>query len=88
VHNRVTGFPRLTGLDFDDIRAEAGVPGPFPDDALAEAGEAARSPGRTDDDATDLALVTIDPPRSRDLDQSLGIDRRVVRRSVRFAWVP
>jgi exoribonuclease R len=76
VHNRVTRSPRLTGLDFDDIRAEAGVPGPFPGDALAEAGEAARSPRRTDDDATDLPLVTIDPPGSRDLDQAMGIDSR------------
>jgi exoribonuclease R len=54
------------------VRAELGVADRFPADVLAAAEAAARSTARTSDrpDRTDIALVTIDPPGSRDLDQA------------------
>jgi exoribonuclease R len=67
------------------VRAEQGVPEDFPalveaavTDALAvgdrAAGSGAPAPPRAD--RTDVALVTIDPPSSRDLDQAYGAERR------------
>ncbi len=69
---------RLPGgaLDLDALRAELDVPGAFSPAALAEAQEAAGSPRVPDLDRTDLALVTIDPPGSSDLDQALHVARR------------
>lgn len=43
---------------------------------LAAAQEATSSPWSPDHDATDLPLVTIDPPGSRDLDQAVAIEER------------
>jgi exoribonuclease R len=62
------------------IREQQHVPGPHPAEAVAAAEEAtARVLGDLDGggrrDARDLALVTIDPPGSRDLDQALHIER-------------
>ena len=61
-------------LDFDAVRLDVGIPGPFPPEVLAAASEAAASPTLPDVDATDVDLVTIDPPGSRDLDQAVGIE--------------
>ncbi len=63
-------------LDFEALRSDVGVPGPFPPEVLAAAAEAAASPTLPATDATDLELVTIDPPGSRDLDQAMGIENR------------
>ncbi|AEA26139.1 ribonuclease II [Pseudonocardia dioxanivorans CB1190] len=66
--------------DFDAVRAEFALPAEFPADVLAEAARAAavaataRTGGRRD--ATDVDLVTIDPPGSKDLDQAVGIRAR------------
>ncbi len=65
-------------IDFDAIRAELGIPAEFPATVTAEAAESARSgpwiaPNRRD--RTDLALITLDPPGSMDLDQALLISR-------------
>ncbi|MBN9111259.1 MAG: RNB domain-containing ribonuclease [Pseudonocardia sp.] len=63
--------------DFDAVRAEFALPAEFPADVLAEASRAAADgvptvgPGRRD--ATDVELVTIDPPGSKDLDQAVGV---------------
>ena len=59
-------------------REELGIRTGFPEDALREAEEAARrdpsaQAGRVD--RTDVPLVTIDPPGSRDLDQAFRIER-------------
>lgn len=62
-------------LDLDALRAELEVPGAFPPDALAEAAASAAAPRLPDLDRTDLPLVTIDPPGSRDLDQALHLAR-------------
>ena len=60
-------------LDFAAIRAELEVPGEFPADVLAEAERAAAEPRVPAYDATDVPLVSIDPPGSRDLDQAVHI---------------
>ena len=69
-------------LDLDALRTELGVVEPFSDAALAEAAAAAVAPwdGRADGgkpalDRTDLPMLTIDPPGSRDLDQALHLER-------------
>jgi exoribonuclease R len=61
-------------VDFDAIRRELEVPGDFPAEALAEAEQAATRSFPDHADATDLDLVTIDPPGSRDLDQAVAIE--------------
>ena len=63
--------------DFAAVRAEFALPTGFPTDVLAEAAAAAAArPGGDRIDATDVALVTIDPPGSKDLDQAVGVVRR------------
>jgi exoribonuclease R len=65
--------------DFAAVRAEFGLPDTFPAAVLAEAAAAAAVrpvPGADRVDATDVELVTIDPPGSKDLDQALGVVRR------------
>jgi exoribonuclease R len=63
-------------LGFDAVRAELGVPAEFPADVLAEAERAAAEPALPEHDATDIPLVTVDPPGSRDLDQALHLAAR------------
>ena len=68
---------------FAAIRAEVGVPGVFPADALAEAeAAAAAAPGG---ERVDVPFLTIDPPGSRDLDQALHIERRGRGHRVHYA---
>ena len=64
------------GPDFAAIRAEFDVPVEFPADALAEAERRAAAPSLPELDATDVPLVTLDPPGSRDLDQAVHLARR------------
>jgi exoribonuclease R len=64
--------------DFAAVRAEFALPAAFPAEVLAEAERAAADrpgagAGRVD--ATAVALVTIDPPGAKDLDQALGVQR-------------
>ncbi len=75
VHHRLHA-PAAPELDFDAIRAELGVPGPFPSEATAAAEEASTAPRLPTEDRTDLPLVTIDPPGSRDLDQAIAVEDR------------
>ena len=63
-------------LRFDAVRAELDVPAEFPAEVLAEAERAAAEPVLPAYDATDLPLVTVDPPGSRDLDQALHLAPR------------
>lgn len=58
------------------IRTEHALPEGFSDAVLAETHEACRAPRLPDLDRTDLELITIDPPGSRDLDQAMAIERR------------
>jgi len=62
-------------LDPAAIRAEFDVPDVFPPEVLAEADRVAAAPPLPDHDATDLPLVTIDPPGARDLDQAVHLAR-------------
>ncbi len=65
---------------FGSVRVEFGLPAGFPPDVLAEAEQALgvwRGSGGGDRlDATDLPLVTIDPPGAKDLDQAMAVERR------------
>jgi len=72
-------------IDFGAIRAEAGVPEEFPAEVLAEADRVAASPPLPEHDATDLPLVTIDPPGARDLDQAMHLTRTAVGYRVSYA---
>ncbi|WP_336032544.1 RNB domain-containing ribonuclease [Geodermatophilus sp. FMUSA9-8] len=65
----------VPGPDFAAIRAEFDVPEDFPPAVLAEAERLAADPPMPGDDATDLPLVTLDPPGSRDLDQAVHLAR-------------
>lgn len=64
--------------DFASLRAEFELPDSFPADVLADAEASAVDLVAEHDreDATDLPLVTIDPPGSKDLDQAVAIERR------------
>jgi exoribonuclease R len=75
---RVPSWPRPAPSPpaFAAIRAELGVPEEFPADALAEAEAAAARPPLPELDATDVELVTLDPPGSRDLDQAVHLVER------------
>lgn len=61
---------------FDAVRREFDVPLEFSAAALREAEQAASRPRLPEYDATSLALVTLDPPNSRDLDQAVYLARR------------
>ncbi|TQF73717.1 RNB domain-containing ribonuclease [Rhodococcus spelaei] len=63
------------GIDFGAIRADFSLTADFPAGALAEAEAATDRCAETRTDRTDLALVTIDPPTSMDLDQALHLER-------------
>jgi exoribonuclease R len=71
--------------DVDAIRAEFDVPVAFPADVLAEAERIAAAPPLPAEDATDLPLVTLDPPGSRDLDQAVHLERDGDGYRVRYA---
>ncbi len=65
--------------DFAALRVEFGLPDGFPPAVLAEAAAAAAvrpAAGPERVDATDVELVTIDPPGSKDLDQAVGVAPR------------
>lgn len=67
------------------LRDELEIPDEFPADVLVEAKESAERPVDAELDATDVDLVTIDPPGSRDLDQAVHVERRGEGYRVRYA---
>ncbi|MTD58123.1 RNB domain-containing ribonuclease [Amycolatopsis pithecellobii] len=70
------GSPAADG-GFGHLRAEFELPDSFTADVLAEAEAAGVDPRETvGEDATDLPLVTIDPPGAKDLDQAMQLSRR------------
>jgi exoribonuclease R len=75
---RVPRWPAEAGAgpDFASIRAEFEAPDEFPPDVLAEAERVAGQPHLPELDATDVPLVTLDPPGSRDLDQAVHLAPR------------
>ncbi|HEV3356830.1 MAG TPA: RNB domain-containing ribonuclease [Pseudonocardiaceae bacterium] len=66
---------RSGGRDFSAIRAEFSLPAEYPTDALAEVEQVLAADLGRREDATDLPLVTIDPPGAKDLDQALLVRR-------------
>ncbi|MFF7180792.1 RNB domain-containing ribonuclease [Streptomyces sp. NPDC008121] len=58
------------------LRSEPEIPQAFPPAVLAEAEAVAKAPALPGQDATDLPLLTIDPPDSTDLDQAMHLARR------------
>ena len=69
------GAPEPIRAGLARLREELEVPEDFPADVLAEAERAASAVDLPGLDRTDLALVTIDPPGSTDLDQAVFIER-------------
>ncbi len=63
------------GVDFDSVRAEFALLDEFSPEVLAEVAGAVDTWNGEREDRTDLALVTIDPPGSMDLDQALHLER-------------
>lgn len=63
-------------LDFRAIVAEFSVPTDFPEEVTAAARAAEDRFSASRRDARDVALITIDPPGSMDLDQALCLARR------------
>ncbi len=59
-----------------ELRTRLEIHTEWPDEVLAEAEEAAGAPRLPEYDATELALFTIDPPGSRDLDQAMHLAHR------------
>ena len=70
---------------WEELRQELGVPAAFPPEVLADAEAAARGPRMPDLDRTDLALFTLDPEGSRDLDQAVALERRPAGYRVHYA---
>ena len=58
------------------LRSSLGIPGRYPQEALAEAEAAAASPVLPARDLTDVPFVTLDPPGSTDLDQAFHLSRQ------------
>ncbi len=77
---------QYAGVDFAGIRTEFALPARFPGPVLAEAQSAlaGRLPA-AHEDATDLPLVTIDPPGAKDLDQAMLVARRAGGFRVHYA---
>jgi exoribonuclease R len=64
-------------IGFAQVRDEFALPAGFSQEVLAEAERAADAWRDADRlNATDLPLVTIDPPGSKDLDQAMAVERR------------
>lgn len=70
-----SGVPDALARGLAAIRTEMDVPADFPSQVVAAAEAAAADPRLPDLDRTDLELLTIDPPGSRDLDQALHLAR-------------
>jgi len=58
-----------------DIQSQLKLPLAFPPEVEAAAAQAAANPRLPELDRTDIALVTIDPPESMDLDQAMYVER-------------
>ena len=72
--------------DFSALRAELNLPVDFPAAVLTEAEQAVARPSTGDRlDATDLPLVTVDPPGAKDLDQAVLLRRRARGYRVHYA---
>jgi exoribonuclease R len=79
------GVGRALRERFAAVRAELGIDGAYPADALAEAERVAADPPVPHRDETDVPYVTLDPPGSMDLDQAMHLERDGDGHRVRYA---
>ncbi len=79
------GVGRALRARFDAVRAELGIDGAYPAQALAEAQRVAADPPVPPRDETDVPYVTLDPPGSMDLDQAMHLERDGDGHRVRYA---
>lgn len=78
--------PALIQPGLKRLRSELEVPDGFPPDVVAAAEVAAKAPSAADRvDRTDIALVTIDPEGSMDLDQAVHIAKNGSGYTVHYA---
>ncbi|NDC63506.1 MAG: VacB/RNase II family 3'-5' exoribonuclease [Planctomycetia bacterium] len=75
----VLGRSGEPGVDTLTVIHEFGLPGPFPDEVLADArGQAERFDGEVPPDRSDLTgrvVVTVDPVDARDFDDAISLER-------------
>jgi len=74
IHIRPASDPVLA-QGMRDIHDDLKLPSAFPTEVEAAAAKAAANPRWPELDRSDLALVTIDPPGSMDLDQAVHVER-------------
>jgi exoribonuclease R len=74
IHIQPTGDSVLV-QGMRDIQSQLKLPLAFPPEVEAAAAQAASNPRLPALDRTDIALVTIDPPESMDLDQAMYVER-------------
>ena len=79
------GVERALRDRFAAVRAELGIDGPYPADAVSEAERVVADVDLPTEDGTDVPYVTLDPPGSMDLDQALHIERDGAGHRVRYA---
>lgn len=72
-------------IGFGRVREEFALTPDFPAPVLEEAARAASRSHEGHKDATDLPLVTIDPPGAKDLDQAMAVERRGTGFRVHYA---
>lgn len=84
IHIRPAGDPVLA-QGMRDIRDDLKLPSAFPPEVEAAAAQAAANPRWPVLDRSDLALVTIDPAGSMDLDQALHVERTAGGYRVHYA---
>lgn len=85
-HLRInTAAPDELKVALDALASGLEIPAEFPPEVLAEAEESVRDAVVPDLDLTDLDLVTIDPPGSRDLDQAVLIEPDGDGHRIRYA---
>jgi exoribonuclease R len=68
-----------------ELRRQLKIPAGFPDEVVADAKRAIAALDLPEADETAIDFVTIDPPRSKDLDQALHIERQGSGYRVRYA---
>ena len=79
------GLGRTLRERFSAVRAELGIDGSYPADALLEAERAAAAPPDAHTDLTDVPFFTLDPPGSMDLDQAMHLERTGDGHRIRYA---
>ncbi len=79
------GVPEPLRAGVAALKIELDIPDGFSPDVLAEAERVASDHAWPEVDATDLALVTIDPPGATDLDQAVHLERHGTGYRVRYA---